>query len=67
MVMLFLSRKAATLVGPVSREQDEKLSKDILYGELADGVKTMGGSHLLYRFKHHFKTCGIETVSWEVC
>ena len=54
-------------VGHVKRMSDDRIPKQLLYGELRDGKRTQGGQRKRYKdtIKHNLKACGIQVDDWE--
>ena len=53
--------------GHVARTDAFRIPKQILYGELAQGVRKVGGQKLRYKdvSKRHMKSIGLEVNTWE--
>ena len=66
-VFAILSQKCLRWLGHVRRMQDGRISKDILYGELATGSRPGGRPVLRYKIvcKQDMKTGNINPADWE--
>ncbi|XP_068741872.1 uncharacterized protein [Montipora capricornis] len=62
-----LRQRRLEWLGHVRRMEDESIPKDILYGKLASGKRTLGGPQLRYKdvCKSDMKALDINTESWE--
>lgn len=63
--MFTLKQRRLRWLGHVMRMDDDRISKDMLYGDLAQGKRPTGRPHLRYKdvFKMDLKTMGIDTNS----
>ena len=61
------SGNADCWLGQVHRMTDDRIPKDLLYGELATGSRRTGRPQLRYRdvVKRDMKAVGIDTETWE--
>ncbi|KAI8482321.1 hypothetical protein Bbelb_399120 [Branchiostoma belcheri] len=62
-----LSQRRLRWLGHVSRMDDGRIPKDVLYGELATGARPAGRPVLRYKdvLKRDMKAGGIDQTSWE--
>ena len=62
-----LAQRRLRWLGHTRRMNDDRLPKNILYGELASGSRHIGRPMLRYKdvSKRDLKACGIELRSWE--
>ena len=62
-----LSQRRLRWLGHVSRMQDGRIPKDMLYGELATGSRPKGRPHLRYKdvCKRDMKAGNIDPAGWE--
>ena len=62
-----LRKRRLRWLGHVRRMEDGRIPKDILYGELASGNRTVGRPQLRYKdvCERDMKALGINTESWE--
>ena len=66
-VHTLLKQRRLRWLGHVSRMEDERIPKDLLYGELATGKRPTGRPQMRYRdvCKQDMKTIGIDPDTWE--
>ena len=62
-----LSQRRLRWLGHVHRMANRRIPKDMLYGELVTGTRTLGRPYLRYRdtCKRDMKVAGIDTSTWE--
>ena len=62
-----LAQRRLRWLGHVSRMDDGRIPKDMLYGELVTGSRPTGRPTLRYKdvCKRDLRTCGINVASWE--
>ncbi len=62
-----LSQKRSRWLGHVSRMDDGRIPKDMLYGELFQGSRPVGRPKLRFKdaCKRDMKACDIDSSSWE--
>ena len=62
-----LSQRLFRWLGHVHRMANGRIPKDMLYGELFTGTRTVGRPYLRYRVtcKRDMKVAGIDTTTWE--
>ena len=62
-----LSQRRLRWLGHVHRMANGRIPKDMLYGELVTGTRTVGRPYLRYRdtCKRDMKVAGINTTTWE--
>ena len=62
-----LSQRRLRWLGHVHRMANGRISKDMLYGELVTGTRTVGRPYLRYRdtCNHDMKVAGIDTTTWD--
>ena len=62
-----LSQRRLRRLGHVHRMANGRIPKDMLYGELVTGTRTVGRPYLRYRdtCKRDMKVAGIDTTTWE--
>ena len=62
-----LSQRRLRWLGHVHRMANGRIPKDMLYGELVTGTRTVGRPYLRYRdtYKRDMKVTGIDTTTWE--
>ena len=62
-----LRQRRLRWLGHVHRMEDGRIPKDILYGELATGRRSIGCPHLRFKdvCKRDMRALGIDTESWE--
>ena len=62
-----LSQRRLRWLGHVHRMANGRIPKDMLYGELVTGTRTVGRPYLRYRdiCKRDMKAAGIDTTTWE--
>lgn len=63
----YLMRRQLRWCGHVARMAEERVAKRILYSELKEGKRKVGGQLLRYKdvLKRHLKRCDIEPAHWE--
>ena len=63
-----LSQRRLRWLGHVHRMANGRIRKDMLYGELVTGTRTVGRPYLRYResCKRDMKVAGIDITTWEV-
>ena len=66
-VHAFLKRSQLRWAGHVFRMPDKRLPKRLLYGELSEGKRSLGGQKKQYKntVKASLKSCGINSDTWE--
>ena len=64
---ILLRQRRLRWLGHIRRMEDDRIPKDILYGELALGRRTTSRLHLRYKdvCVRDMKTVDIDTMSWE--
>ena len=62
-----LSQRRLRWLGHVHRMANGRIPRDMLYGELVTGTRTVGRPYLRYRdtCKRDMKVAGIDTMTWE--
>ena len=66
-IYTLLSQRRLRWLGHVHRMEDGRIPKDLLYGELVCGKRTVGRPHLRYKdvCKRDMKACNIDHNTWE--
>ena len=66
-IYTLLSQRRLRWLGHVHRMDNGRILKDMLYGELITGTRTLGRPYLRYRdtCKRDMKVAGIDTTTWE--
>ena len=66
-VHAFLKRSQLRLAGHVFRMPDKRLPRRLLYGELSEGKRSLGGQKKQYKntLKASLKFCGINSDTWK--